>query len=155
MDHTGGTSTVTTSIHDLRLVRIESWIHNHSGFVFITHLRFIPFSYHNIHHIVHIFHMIHIFHMTHTFHMIHIFYIIHTFRFSYCQFSFNHQQSTTRRGGGGKPMGQIQVERKTFQSEENVTEIIKTILEGYDIRLRPDFGGKNIETTSSSVLVQF
>lgn len=139
MDQTGGTSTVTTSTHDLRLVRIEPWIHNlnHSDFVFITHLRFILFFYHNIHHIVHISH------------------IIHIFRFSYCQLSFNHQQSTTRRGGGSKKIGQIQVERKTFQSEENVTEIIKTILEGYDIRLRPDFGGKNLETSSSSEFGEF
>lgn len=52
-------------------------------------------------------------------------------------------------------MGQNQVERKTFQSEGNVTEIIKTILEGYDIRLRPDFGGKNLESSSSLVLVQY
>lgn len=52
-------------------------------------------------------------------------------------------------------MGQIQVERKTFQSEENVTEIIKTILEGYDIRLRPDFGGKNLEQFQFSSSSEF
>lgn len=39
-------------------------------------------------------------------------------------------------GGGGHRTTQNK------QQTENVTDIIKTVLEGYDIRLRPDFGGK-------------
>ncbi|GFY61169.1 gamma-aminobutyric acid receptor subunit beta-like [Trichonephila inaurata madagascariensis] len=38
---------------------------------------------------------------------------------------------------------------------DNVTDILKTILEGYDIRLRPDFGGEPLLIGMDMVIASF